>query len=256
MNVLITGATGGIGQALIDIMVKNNYHVIAIGRNKAELKTLQNKYRHMILCYSMDLTNGEEIEYFFNFLNDRKIKIHILINGAGIGEINYFEKTSYVKLKKMIDTNITALTKFCAHFYKIMVKKGGTIVNISSTAGFQTGGPLMSGYYASKSYVNSLTYSLYHEAKGKKVNIMLLAPGPTKTNFAGMPEELSRFEKQYITTPEEVATEFYKGLVKNKFLVIPGKINKLIYFIQKIIPDSLILRMVKNIQLKKYKNLR
>ena len=256
MNVLITGATGGIGQALIDIMIKNNYHVIAIGRNKAELKTLQNRYRHMILCYSLDLTNDEEIEYFFNFLNMRKIRIHILINGAGIGEINYFEKMSYQKMKKMLDTNVTALTKFCSYFYKNMLRKGGTIVNISSTAGFQIGGPMMGVYYATKSYVNSLTYSLYQEARDKKVNIMLLAPGPTKTKFKGIPNELSKFEKLYITTPQEVAKEFYQGLTKEKFLVIPGRINKLMHWVEKIIPDRIILAMVERVQMKKYRNLK
>ena len=84
----------------------------------------------------------------------------------------------------MIDINIIALTKFSKFYYDTMVKKNkGVIVNISSTAGFQQGGPLMSVYYATKSFVNSLTLSLYEEGKERGIKVFLLAPGPTKTNF-------------------------------------------------------------------------
>lgn len=254
MNVLITGATGGIGKALIDVFIKNNYHVIALGRNRKELKNLQNKYGHMILCYSIDLSVEYEIDVFLNFLKERKIRIHLLINGAGIGELNYFEKTPYLKLKKMMDINITALTRFTSYFYKEMCKRGGTIINISSTAGFQCGGPLMAVYYATKSYVNSLTYSLRREARDKKVKIILLAPGPTKTTFVGIPKKLSFMEKLYITTPEEVANELYKGVVKNRFLIIPGKINKLLYYIDKILPGKISISLVEKIQKNKLLN--
>lgn len=248
MNVLITGATGGIGKALVDIFVKNNYHVIAIGRNKVELDRLQQKYHHMILCYSIDITNENEINSFFQFLRNNQIKVHILINGAGIGEINYFEKTSYATLKKMMEINMISLTKFTSYFYKEMQKNGGTIVNISSTAGFQSGGPYMSVYYATKSYVNSLTLSLYQENKNKELNIVLLAPGPTKTNFIGIPKTLNKWESLYITSPVEVAQTLYKGLKNKRFLIIPGKINKILYYLEKFMPIKLKLYLVEKIQ--------
>lgn len=251
MNVLITGATGGIGKSLIDIFIKNNYHVIALGRNVDELKKLQNKYGHMILCYKINLNYENEIDSFFQFLEDKKIKIHILINGAGIGELDFFKNTSYQKIKKIIDTNILALTKFTSYFYKRMIKKGGTIINISSTAGFQCGGPLMAIYYATKSYVNSFTYSLYEESKNTKISIILLAPGPTLTNFAGMSQNLNSLEKLYITSPKEVATALFNGFIKKKFLIIPGKINKILYYSNKLLPSKIMLSFIKKIQEKK-----
>ena len=152
--------------------------------------------------------------------------IELLINGAGIGELGYFEEISYEDEKNMIDINITALLKFTKYFYG----KAEGIINISSTAGFQYGGPLMSGYYATKAFVNSFTFGLIGE-KGK-TRMMLLCPGPT---------------------PEEVAEKCYSDYLKGKRVSIPGKINKLLYFFNKMVPIMSQLKTIKKIQEKKIK---
>lgn len=251
MKVLITGATGGIGEALIDILVKNGYEIYALGRNKEKLLKLEKNYPSKIKGFPINLNSENEIE---EFLQNFKEDINLLINGAGIGEIGYLEDISYNLLKEMIDINVTALTKFTKFFYDKMVDKGeGTIVNISSTAGFQKGGPLMSVYYGTKAYVNSFTLSLYNEGKEKGVKVIILAPGPTKTNFKGIPEKLSFFEKIYITTPEEVASALLVGIKKDKNIIIPGKINKFLNIFNKFIPLNFQLNSIKKIQEKKLK---
>lgn len=109
----------------------------------------------------------------------------------------------------------------------------------------------MSVYYGTKAYVNSLTLSLYEEGREKGVEIYLLTPGPTKTKFKGMDRELSKFEKIYVTTPEEVAIELWKGIERKKKIIIPGKINKILYFIDKFITLEVKLKSIKKIQEKK-----
>ncbi len=252
MKVLITGATGGIGEALIDILIKNNYEVIALGRNRDRLKELEERYFPKVEGYSLSFNREEEIENFLKVIENKKIDM--IINGAGIGEIGYLEDIPYTQLRDMIDINLVALTKFTKFFYDKMVREGrGTIVNISSTAGFQQGGPLMGVYYATKAYVNSFTFSLYEEGREKGVKVVLLAPGPTKTNFKGMEKELSAIEKFYVTSPEEVALEFFKGLKKEKVVIIPGIVNKILYRIDKLIPTKWKLKSIKKIQGKKIK---
>lgn len=252
MKVLITGATGGIGEALIDILIKNDYEVIALGRSKDKLKELEERYFPKVEGYSLNFNREEEIDNFLKEVEDKKIDM--LINGAGVGEIGYLEDIPYPQLKDMIDINLVALTKFTKFFYDKMVREGrGTIVNISSTAGFQQGGALMSVYYGTKAYVNSFTLSLYEEGRGKGVKIFLLTPGPTQTNFKGMGKELSFKEKFYVTTPQEVAQSFWRGLQKNSFIIIPGKINKILYYLDKLIPLKIKLHSIKKIQEKKLK---
>lgn len=252
MRALVTGATGGIGEAIIDLLIEKNYEVIALGRNITKLLELEERYYNKLKGYSINLDSEKEIDTFLE--KNKDLSIDLVINGAGIGEIDYFENIPYSSLKKMIDINIIALTKFSKFYYDTMVKKNkGVIVNISSTAGFQQGGPLMSVYYATKSFVNSLTLSLYEEGKERGIKVFLLAPGPTKTNFKGMDRELSFFEKLYVTTPKEVATELMEGIEKDKFVIIPGKINKILSFFDKLIPLSIKLKSIKKIQEKKLK---
>ena len=139
MKVLITGATGGIGKALIDIFYRNGWEILAVGRNRNILKELKGKYRDRLNTYYVDLGNEKSIDEFFKELEGEEI--NLLINGAGIGELGYFEDIPYENEKKMIDINIVAVIKFTKYFYN----KIDGIINISSTAGFQCGGPLMSG---------------------------------------------------------------------------------------------------------------
>lgn len=92
MNVLITGATGGIGQALIEVFYRNRWNILAVGRNKKILEELKLKYGDKIEIYSRDIEKEEEIKKFLQEIEN--IEINLLINGAGIGEIGEFENIS------------------------------------------------------------------------------------------------------------------------------------------------------------------
>lgn len=252
MKALITGATGGIGLALIEEFIKIGYDVIAVGRNTTILESLKKKYDEKITTYSVNFVVESEIDKFLKEIEGEEIEV--LINGAGIGQIGYLEELDYQVLKEMIEINILALTKLTKYFYgKMLARKNGTIVNISSTAGFQIGGPLMGVYYGTKAYVNSFTMSTLEESRGKNIRVVLLAPGPTQTNFVGMKKKLSTFEKLYVTAPELVAKELVKGIRKGSSIVIPGKINKILYFLDKFIPVKFKLKSIMKIQAKKIK---
>ena len=95
--------------------------------------------------------------------------------------------------------------------------------------------------------------STIRKLKEKGVEVYLLTPGPTKTKFKGMDRKLSKFEKIYVTTPEEVAIELWKGIERKKKIIIPGKINKILYFIDKFIQLEVKLKSIKKIQEKKIK---
>lgn len=109
----------------------------------------------------------------------------------------------------------------------------------------------MTGYYATKSFVNSFTFGLMGE--GGKTRMMLLCPGPTLTNFKGVNKNFKGIAKFYMTTPEEVAEKCYSDYLRKKRISIPGKINKILYFFNKIIPIISQLKMIKKIQEKKIK---
>ena len=135
----------------------------------------------------------------------------------------------------MINTNITAyhiLTKL----YLIDMKKEnkGKILNVASIAGFMPG-PLMSSYYASKAYITSMSRAINTELKMKKINVNVstLCAGAVDTNFN------SDLGVNYFFPPsssEKVAEYAINKLLKNKEIIIPGTINKIMYFLNKVIP--------------------
>jgi short-subunit dehydrogenase len=250
MYVLITGATGGIGKALVDVFIKNGYIVIATGRNIEKLNKLKDLYRDKIIIRKVDLT--KETDDFIKYLESENITVDVLINNAGLGQLDYYENIDFSDENEMIEVNVLALSKLTHYFYKKFKNIGrGSIINVSSIAALLNGGPLMAGYYASKSYVKSLTLSLVSENNNKNIKIMLLCPGPTFSNFVGMNLKATFLNKLYMTTPEYVAGVCYSDYMKNKMISIPGFVNKVSILLSNIIPIKIIMYLTKKFQEKK-----
>ena len=150
----------------------------------------------------------------------------------------------------MIDTNIKAVHVVTKLFLKDMEQRNsGYILNVASSAAFQPG-PLMSTYYATKSYVYQLTEALYYEEKKKKSNVHLsvLCPGPVKTNFnnvAGVKFGVKPLSSTY------VAKYAIDKLLDKKMLIIPGFKMKCAKFLGRFVSDKFLLRMTYRIQKKK-----
>ena len=117
MKVLITGATGGIGKALIDIFYRNGWEILAVGRNRNILKELKGKYRDRLNTYYVDLGNEKSIDEFFKELEGEEI--NLLINGAGIGELGYFEDIPYENEKISRNKQILTLKKLYPELNKV-----------------------------------------------------------------------------------------------------------------------------------------
>ena len=168
-TVLITGASSGIGYELAKIYAKNNYDLVLVARRIEKLKRLKseiekNNFKIQIKIIKMDLSVSESPEKLFLLLKNENIKIDILINNAGMGVYGNFLELSQEEMKKiekMLNLNMIAIVKLTKIFLnKIKTQKEGAILNVASTAAFQPGGPLMSTYYASKSFVLSLVKEL------------------------------------------------------------------------------------------------
>ena len=181
-----------------------------------------------------------------------KENIDILINNAGFGTFGEFTKTDLQTELNMIDTNIKAVHILTKSFLKDMEKRNsGYILNVASSAAFQPG-PLMSTYYATKSYVYQLSEALWYEQKKKKskVQISVLCPGPVDTNFnavAGVKFGVKPLESTY------VAKYAIDEMMKGKMLIIPGFTMKCAKFFGRFVSDKFLLRCAYRIQKKKAK---
>ncbi len=182
-KVIVTGATGGIGNSIIECFVKNEAKVLATGTNEEKLKKLSNKYDN-IFTNKFDISNHEEIENFIE--NSSKIlngNPDILINNAGITRDNLSLRMSSKEWNEVLNINLTSTFLLCKFSLKKMIKnKYGKIVNITSVVG-HTGNVGQANYAASKSGIIGFSKSLALEYAKKNININCVSPGFIETQM-------------------------------------------------------------------------
>lgn len=244
MKALITGASSGIGRDFAKILSNKGYDLVLVARDEQRLKELQNELNTNTKIITMDLSNTENCKK----LHAENPDIDLLINNAGFGDCGNFTNTSLDKEISMINTNIVAyhiLTKL----YLIDMKKinKGHILNVASIAGFMPG-PLMSTYYATKSYVVRLSEGIREELNKEKSNvkISILCPGPVKTNFLSVANV-----KFSIRQVDSYKVAKYAINHLNRFYIVPGIDIKFAKLGAKIFPSSLVAKVTYMIQKKK-----
>nr|WP_027625991.1 SDR family oxidoreductase [Clostridium lundense] len=256
-NVLITGASSGIGYELAKVFAKNGYNLILVARRVdilEELKeSLSKEYDIMVKVIGIDLIKPNSVEYVFEQIKNCKLSIDILVNNAGIGSCGLFSETNLKKIEDTIQLNITALTK-CTKFAvdEMLKRKSGKILNVASTGAYQPG-PLISVYYATKAYVLSFSEAIYNELKPYNVTVTALCPGTTSTEFS---KNAGKGDLKNAMSARKVAEMAYKGLMKDKRIVIPGALNKFLVCMSKLIPRSLLAIIVRKIQYKAIKEMK
>ena len=249
MKALITGASSGIGLDMARYLATLKYELILVARSKEKLEKLQEELPTKVTIILADLSNEQKVKELYALT--KKENIDILINNAGLGDFGYLTDTDINKDLELINTNIKAVHILTKYFLKEMEKKNTDtyILNVASSAAFQPG-PLMSTYYATKSYVYQLTEALYYEEKKKKTNvhISVLCPGPVDTNFnnvAGVHFSVKPLKSSY------VAKYAIDKMFKEKMLIIPGIKMKLAKFFSRFVSDKAMLRTIYKIQKRK-----
>ncbi|MBI4115512.1 MAG: SDR family oxidoreductase [Candidatus Omnitrophica bacterium] len=252
---LVTGASTGIGYELSKLLARDGYDLVLVARDKQKLLEVADELKAIsrvsVKLIPKDLSYPSSPDEIFGELQRESIHIDILVNNAGVGSYGLFADSDLRNQLSMIQLNMTSLTHLTHLLLKEMLrKKKGKILNMASTAAFQPGGPLMAVYYATKAYVLSFSEALANELKGTGITVTVLCPGPTQTGF----QEKARIGKSFLLSDfmvmdaRKVARIGYKGLMKNKTIVIPGLKNKLTALGTKIFPRSIVTRMVRIFQ--------
>lgn len=249
---LITGGSKGIGLELAKLFAKEDNNLFLVARNINELNFVKEKlekdYKIAVEILPLDLSVDNSVEKLIEFVEEKNIVVDNLVNNAGIGSFGYFDEINCEEDLKLININIVALTALIKYFLPKMKEanyKCG-ILNIASTAAF-VGGPKMSTYYSSKAYVLTLSEALYEEGKDFGVIVSCICPGPVKTSFQERAKiKKSDKAKKYLMDAKDVAREGYEGFKRGKAIIIPGFKNKAMVFGTKILPRSIIRRIVFN----------
>ncbi len=182
-NVLITGATGGIGSALIDEFYNKEYNLFVTGSNKEKLESIKSNYDENLETCACDLSKDKEIDDLIRKAEEYYGSIDILINNAGITKDNLFIRINKEDWNRVIDVNLNANFSITKLAIKGMIKKKwGRIINISSDAA-KIGNPGQTNYVASKSAIEGFSRSLASEVASRNVTVNCVSPGFINTSI-------------------------------------------------------------------------
>jgi len=183
---LITGASGGIGEATAKLLAKQGNNLILIARSIDKLDALKAElekgHNVEVLTFQVDLSKQEEIVQFFSEIKDRKISA--LINNAGLAlGKDSIEDYSWEDFDRMIEVNIRAFTRVAQLAIPLLKITEGHIVNISSVAGIEAyeGGSV---YCGTKAYVKQLSKAMRIDLAGTNIRVTDIAPGAVDTGFS------------------------------------------------------------------------
>ena len=251
---LITGASNGIGLELAKIHASKGGDLVLVARNKSKLDELKHeletKFNIKVYTIGKDLSASNAAKEVYDETSKQQIKIEYLINNAGFGDFGFFAETDWNKELQMINLNITTLTQFTKLYLQDMLKrKSGKIMNVASTAAFQSG-PTMAVYYATKAYVLSFSEAVDNEARDQGISITALCPGATESGFqaAASMEESNLVKGRKLPGSKEVAEYGYAAMLKGKTVAIHGFMNWIMANSVRFIPRSIVVKVTRKIQ--------
>ena len=198
LNILITGASGGIGTSLSKVFSSTNANLFLLGSSNEKISKLQRELppKENINYFSVDLGQRENVNNFCDSIINEYGGISVVINNAGITQDNIFMRMSDSAWDNVFAVNLDASMVICRKFIRGMIKnKWGRIVNISSVVA-STGNPGQSNYVAAKSALNGLTKSMALEVATRGVTVNCISPGFIDTS---MTAKLTDDQKSKIT---------------------------------------------------------
>lgn len=209
-NALITGATGGIGMAIVDILSKK-FNLILVARNEEKLEQLSSKNNSVLQYIKCDLSNLNEIKGLIEKINMDNLAIDVLVNNAGINDDSLFLRMNTEKWENVINTNLSSNFHLTSHISKLMIKKKwGRIINITSVVG-HTGNLGQANYCASKAGIIGMSKSIALELAKRNVTVNCISPGFIESNMTDLLTDnqkeiiLKKIPLQTIGSPYDVA---------------------------------------------------
>ena len=181
-KILITGATGGIGKALVKKFTSLEGNVLATGTKNEKLDLLKKEFPEINIL-KFDISEHSKIEEFIENVNSQLTNLDVVVNNAGITLDNLSLRMKNEEWQKVIDINLTSTFLLCKYAIKKMLKnKYGRIVNITSIVG-HTGNIGQANYAASKSGMIGMTKSLAIEYAKKNITLNCVSPGFIQSNM-------------------------------------------------------------------------
>ncbi len=246
--VIITGASSGIGRALVHEFAKHGAAVVAAARSEDKLLDLQKKIEAKggtLLPVQTDVSNENDCRTLINTAVEKFGKIDVLINNAGISMRALFEDLELDVIKRLMDVNFWG-TVYCSKFaLPHLLATKGSLVGVSSIAGYK-GLPGRTGYSASKFAIHGLLDVIRVENLKKGLHVLLACPGFTASNIRntaldeqGRQQGESPRDEDKMMSAETVAEKIARAVYKRKRTLTLTTQGKLTVLLNKLVPSKL-----------------
>lgn len=256
---LITGASGGIGEAFARKLAARGENLLLVARSEERLAALceELKGAHGVDAQyvALDLTEKNAPARLYEESRRRGLEVELLVNNAGFGAVGEFAGLELENQLRMVELNVRSLVELTHRYLAPMrERRSGAIINVASTAAFQAV-PFMATYAATKAFVLSFSEAVGEENRAKGIRVLALCPGTTATNFfdvagtAPPPERITR-------SPEDVVETALRALERGKAHVVSGWGNFLLTGAGRLVPRSLVTRVAGAILRKRHKESR
>jgi 3-oxoacyl-[acyl-carrier protein] reductase len=209
-NIIVTGASGGIGNSIVEKLSENGANILASGTKMEKLEELKKKFKD-IKILKFDISQSDKIEEFIENASKELGGLDCIVNNAGITQDNLAIRMNLDEWKKVIDLNLTSaflMSKFAIK--KMLKNKKGKIINITSVVG-HTGNLGQANYTASKAGIIAMSKSLAIEYAKKNININCISPGFIKTAMTDKIDEkykeviISKIPSARLGEPKDIA---------------------------------------------------
>lgn len=245
---LITGASAGLGAEFARQCASRGEPLLLVARRRERMEALAAELGGEVHVIAADLSAPGGSALLLREVEALGLEVGTLINNAGFGLAGRFASLPHERQREMIDLNVAALTELSRLFLPQMIVRGrGGILNVASTAAFQAG-PNMAVYYATKAYVLSLSEAMHQELKGSGVHVTCLCPGPTGTDFFDVAGAGNSRLARMGADPVPVVRAGLQGLDRNRAIVIPGAVNRVGAFSNRLLPRAAMRRIIARIK--------
>ena len=246
---LITGASRGLGMTFARALAERHCNLVLVARSPGPLHAfaseLRRSYPVCVVAIQVDLSSPGAGQILAEQLASGGVPIELLVNNAGFGLRGEFRDLSLPRQLEMLRLNNQAIVELTYSLLPGMLERRQKgIVNISSTAGFQPI-PFASAYSATKAFLTTFSLALEQELRSVGVTVVTVCPGRLRKNQSGESEQPARGKWTGIyQSPEQVVEEALRVLAHGGGLTVPGALNKFSVFAQRLIPRSLVPRLV------------
>ncbi|MEH7333745.1 SDR family oxidoreductase [Neobacillus drentensis] len=232
-NIVITGASGGIGAEIAKLCAASGANLVLLARSLDKLEqlkaVLQQKYQVRVDVFQLDVSDTDQVQSVFKEIFAEIGQVDILVNNAGFGVFREAHEAPIDEIKGMFEVNVVGLMA-CTNMVlpKMRERRFGHIINIASQAG-KIATPKSSVYSATKHAVLGYTNALRMELSDYNVQVTSVNPGPIATNFFNIADEKGTYVKnvqRYMLQPEYVAKKVVDSmLTKTREINLPRWMN-------------------------------